>query len=329
MKRRSFITKGAAGLAASLSLPAFSFAHTKEGWGCVRSSNEVEANMLIRGLKAPFTILQISDTHISCDAEPDKAYEEYSGRMGRAFPTVVHYKTKEKVAPLEGFAAMMELAKEAEVDFMALTGDIINYPSATAVREVLNLVKATNIPYVYTAGNHDWHYEGMAGSADQLRAEWAEKRLKPLYDGNPLFASSIRNGVNVVTIDNSTYQVNEEQFAFYKKQRARPEPVALFVHIPLYMPNLKTGSCGHPEWGAAVDKGFEIERRERWPASGNKSSTEAFLKEVMRTEKLIGIFAGHYHRSATMSYKDQHQYISGAGFNGQYRLIRFSPLVLK
>src|SRR5690606_4013625 len=146
--------------------------------------------------------------------------------------------------------------------------------------------------------------------ADQLRAEWTENRLKPLYDGNRLYSSNIRNGLNVVTIDNSTYQVNEEQLAFYRKQRARPEPIVLFVHIPLYTPNLGASSCGHPEWGAAVDNGYEIERRERWPASGNKPSTEVFLKEVMETEKLTGIFVGHYHRSTAMSYNGQHQYIS-------------------
>ncbi len=62
-------------------------------------------------------------------------------------------------------------------------------------------------------------------------------------------------------IDNSTYQVNDEQVACYKQQIRKPEPVALFVHIPLYINSMRM-CCGHPEWGAATDKNFEIERRE-------------------------------------------------------------------
>lgn len=314
-------------MAASLSLPALSFGNNREAWNCVRSSTEVEANLLVKGLAAPFTILQVSDAHISHDGEADKKYETYSRRMGNAFPTVIHHKTKERVAPLEGFAAMMEFAKESEVDFLALTGDITNYPSTTAVDAVMELVEATGIPYVYTAGNHDWHYEGMAGSADELRAEWCGKSLKPLYNSkNPLYASTVRGGLNLVTIDNSTYQVNDEQLDFYRQQQARPEPMVLFMHIPIYMPNLGTSSCGHPQWGAAADRGYEIERRQRWPEAGNSPSTTAFVNEVMATERLTGIFAGHYHRSTAMSFNDKHQYISGSAFNGQYRLIRFSPL---
>jgi len=313
-------------MVASLSLSSFSFGHKNEEWGCVRSSTEVETTVMVSGLGNPYTVLQVSDSHISCDAEADKEFEVYSKRMGSAFPTVLHYKTKEQIAPLDGFAALMDFARESNTDFIALTGDIINYPSATAVHAVQQLVDSTGIPYVYTAGNHDWHYEGMKGSAEELHATWSEKRLKPLYHGgNPLFSSRIEGGLNIVTLDNSTYQVNDEQLKFYKAQRARPEPIVLFVHIPLYMPNLSAASCGHPEWGAATDKGFEIERRERWPETGNKPSTVEFVKEVMATERLTGVFAGHYHRATTMSFNTVHQYIAGAAFNGQYRLIKFVP----
>src|SRR5690606_30872295 len=299
MKRRSFLKTGGAGMAAALSIPALSFgAHRRQGGGAfARSSTEVEATVMVEGLAAPYTVLQVSDSHISHDGEADEAYKMYSSRMGNAYPTVVHPKTKERVAPLAGFVAMMELAKESEVDFIALTGDIVNYPSTTAVEAVREAVEATGIPYTYTAGNHDWHYEGMAGSAEELRAEWSEKGLKPLYNGgNPLYGSTVVNGLNLVTIDNSTYQVNREQLDFYRRQASRPEPIVLFMHIPLYMPTLGTGSSGHPEWGAAVDRGYEVERRERWPESGNNPETVAFVKEVMATTRLTGIFVGHYHR---------------------------------
>lgn len=329
MKRRSFLKKGAVAAAASLSIPALSLGAQRGARGAefARTSTDVEATIMVKGLPGPYTVLQVSDSHISHDGEADEKYKTYSSRMGKAYPTVIHPKTKERVAPLAGFAAMMEMAKESEVDFIALTGDIVNYPSTTAVEAVRKAVEATGIPYNYTAGNHDWHYEGMAGSADELRAEWSEKGLKPLYNGgNPLYGSSLANGLNLVTIDNSTYQVNQEQLDFYRRQLSRPEPIVLFMHIPIYMPTLGAGSCGHPQWGAAVDRGYEVERRERWPESGNSPTTVAFVKEVMATKRLTGIFVGHYHRSTAMSFNGIHQYISGSAFNGQYRLIRFLPL---
>ena len=52
-------------------------------------------------------------------------------------------------------------------------------------------LEASGVPYLYVAGNHDWHYEGLPGAEAALRAEWAEKRLKPLYQGrHPLMAAA-------------------------------------------------------------------------------------------------------------------------------------------
>lgn len=125
-------------------------------------------------------------------------------------------------------------------------------------------------------------------------------------------------------MDNSTYQINEEQLEFYKKQKSLGYPIALFVHIPLYMPSMNI-CCGHPKWGAEVDRNYKIERRERWPSSGNNASTVEFVKQVMDTEKLAGIFTGHWHSSRTIAYKDKYQHIAGSALNGQFKRLRFLP----
>ncbi len=329
INRRSFLTKTSLGAGASFYLPALSaFApSSKTSWQCVHTTNTMQTTIAFTGLNKPVTILQIADTHISCDNESDKEYEQFSARMNKAFLQTKHYKTGEPTTTTECFKEMMAMAKEEQVDLIALVGDIVNYPSATAVEFVRSAVEATGLPHIYTAGNHDWHYEGMKGSSDDLRSEWCEKRLKPLYTGSNLFYSShIVGGINMVTIDNSTYQVNEEQLAFFRNQLKRAEPVALFVHIPLYMPSMRMCS-GHPQWGAATDKNNELERRERWSAQGNLPSTTAFIREVMAAEKLTGVFAGHWHQYYSMSQGRINQHLALPGFNGQYRMIRFQPLV--
>ena len=329
INRRSFIAKTSLGASAALGLPALpSLASPQQDpWQCVHNSNNMQTIISLNGLPAPVTVLQIADTHISCDNESDREYEQYSARMNRAFLERKHYKTGEPTTTMACFKEMMEMAKQENVDLIALVGDIVNYPSATAVEFVRSAVEVAGIPHIYTAGNHDWHYEGMKGSSDELRKEWCEKRLKPLYTGSNLFYSSdIVGGINMVTIDNSTYQVNEEQLTFFRDQLKKAEPVALFVHIPLHMQSMRM-CCGHPQWGAASDKNNEIERRERWSASGNQASTVAFVKEVMAAKKLTGIFAGHWHQYYSISQRQVNQHLALPGFNGQYRMIRFQPLV--
>lgn len=279
----------------------------------------------ITGIQKPVKVLQIADTHISCDDETDKPFEQYSARMNKAFLAPKHYKTGQPSTTTANFKELMQLAVQEKVDLIALVGDIVNYPSATAVNFVKTEVDKTGIPYIYTAGNHDWHYEGLPGSSEQLRNEWCAKRLQPLYTSpSILYSANLVGGINMVTIDNSTYQVNAEQVEFYKDQLKRPEPLALFVHIPLYLSSMRI-CCGHPDWGAAVDDGFEVERRQRWPASGNQPTTTAFVQLVKDTPRLAGVFAGHWHQFYSITEGNVKQLLALPGFNGQYRLIQFQP----
>lgn len=329
ISRRSFIGKSAIGTGTAMGiglLPSFEPARKKD-WQCIHNTNAMQTVIAMQDIAKPVKVLQIADTHISCDNESDKEYEQYSARMNKAFLQTKHYKTGEPTTTVACFKELMEVAKKENVDMIALVGDIVNYPSATAVEFVRGEVAATGIPYIYTAGNHDWHYEGMSGPADALRKEWCNNRLKPLYtSSNPLYSSTIVGGINMVMIDNSTYQVNEEQVAFYEQQIKKAEPVALFVHIPLYINSMRM-SCGHPSWGAASDKNFEIERREKWDTAGNKRSTVEFLQQVQKTEKLAGVFAGHWHQYYSISHQHIHQHLALPGFNAQHRLITFEPWI--
>lgn len=100
-----------------------------------------------------------------------------------------------------------------------MIGDVFSFPSEVAIEWVLAKLKKTGIPYIYIVGNHDWHYEGMGGSLEALRGRWIEKRLLPLYQGNnPLMAAYDIKGIRFLAIDNSTYQINDAQLAFFKEQ---------------------------------------------------------------------------------------------------------------
>jgi len=184
-------------------------------------------------------------------------------------------------------------AIKQKVDFLALTGDIFSFPSQAAVDWVLQKLSDTGIPFAYVAGNHDWHYEGMKGSSQQLRQTWSEKHLKPMYQGSkPLYAAYDFNGVRFVCIDNSTYEILPEQLAFFRVQTQSDIPLILLMHIPLYMPGRSMGfGCANPNWGETSDRNFRIERREKWRKGGHtKVTMDFYVPQIVSAHNATGYY---------------------------------------
>ena len=270
----------------------------------------------VPGLRKSLTVLHITDAHVSIVDAAEAQYHAYSTRMDNA------YRDHD---PATHFTALMTMAVEHHVDLIVLTGDIVNNPSKSSVAFIHKAIQSAGIRALYIAGNHDWHYEGMDGAPDTLRETWQRARLLPLYDGgNPLCHAFQCDGVNFVAIDNSTYQVNEAQLAFYEQEVARDLPVVLLVHIPIYVTPWRESvvACGDPRWGWEKDKNYVIERRQRWSKSGNLPSTVAFVERVKRTENLVAVLAGHIHVPWEERLSDSAmQYVTAAAYDGSSRLI--------
>ncbi len=304
----------------------------KHQFTTVHSFSDYDATIAINGLKETTKILHMADSHVSVSDKEEEKYHKYSARMDNAYKSVPHYKTGKNTTPVHSFLELMELAKNQNVDMVALTGDIINNPSNSSVKFVLESLLKTGIPSVYIAGNHDWHYEGMNGAMATLRQTWIKNRLLPLYRGsNPFYSSHIIGGINFIAIDNSTYQINEEQLIYFKEQTTLSIPIVLLMHIPLYLPkdaerdNIAT--CGDPRWGWDTDKNYEIEKRERWSPDGNLPSTIQFLEFAKSSTNLVAIIVGHTHRPRADKFSETAvQYVTGRSVDGQHRLIVFEPL---
>jgi len=276
----------------------------------------------------PSRVFHITDTHLSMDDDRGLKYQKYSQRMAGAYKSNVHFQTGEKYSTKESFEWTLKRAKEEKADFLALTGDIFSFPSEAAVDWILTKLNETGIPFAYVAGNHDWHYEGMKGSAMQLRDIWTEKHLKPMYQGkDPLFASYDINGLRFICIDNSTYEILPDQLQFFKEQLNSSLPIILLMHIPLYMPGRSIAyGCAHPEWGYETDRNFEIERREKWRKGGHTKFTFDFYNEVFRATNLLTILAGHTHLSTLDVKNGIPQVVSSHNATGYFSDIRISTL---
>lgn len=332
MKRRSFFRKASAAvLGTGLTTSSFANTATKKIKRPVKVAATIDQHEVFfyaEVINESIKVVHIADTHLFKDDERGIPYQEFSSRMAKAYNQTTHFKTGVSTNPEEAFEQTLAIAKEVNADVITLIGDIFSFPSEAAIEWVLSKLKDTGIPYIYTAGNHDWHYEGMEGALTTLRDTWIEKRLLPLYQGNhPLMAAYDIKGIRFLAIDNSTYEINEEQLAFFTEHVKSGIPLVLLVHIPMYAPGKKMAfGCGNPNWGANTDRNFELERRPRWPEDGHTETTLNFHRKVFTAPNLLGIFTGHVHRNSIELIKGKPQIVADDNASGGYLDINFLPM---
>jgi len=276
----------------------------------------------------PLRILHITDNHISLDdVDPPR-----TTRMYNAFAHTSDHFSKRSSSPKAEFTSLLQRAKKQKVDLIALGGDLINYPSPKTVSWVKKQLasEAPGIPYIYTAGNHDWHEEGITIDKryDSQRLLQLGRTLQPLFDGSAaradasagpgaghLYGHATVRGVDVFFVDNSNHQVNEEQLRYATSllQQNSSSPAVLLMHMPLKLeatPTLEPKYlCGHPEWGAATDELYNVELRPRWPKEGNSPSTQAFIELIQKHSapegRLAALLTGHVHKDFSSMLEDK------------------------
>ena len=331
MKRRSFIQRTT--LLGGIGLSPFSFGFSSNKNDLLQSNvyvtmDQEKVSFYAEKIKENIKVVHIADTHLFMDDDRGIHYTEFSKRMAKAYNQTTHFKTREKTNPMECFENTLAYAKQVNADVITLVGDIFSFPSELAVEWVNSKLEATGIPYIYVAGNHDWHYEGMSGKLDTLRDTWIDNRLLSLYQGNnPLMAAYDIKGIRFLAIDNSTYEINDEQLAFFSHHAESGMPLVLLVHIPMYVPGKSISfGCGNPNWNASTDRNYKLERRPRWPEDGHSKTTFKFYNEVFNASNLLGIFTGHIHKNSIEIINGKPQIVSDDNASGGYLDIDFLNL---
>jgi DNA repair exonuclease SbcCD nuclease subunit len=262
----------------------------KKGIHFLSTNGELTSTIKIPDYKDSLKILQITDIHISIADSNEAGMMKYGERMHKAYSNPrKHFALDTSETTFQYFNDILQKAKKQNVNLLLLTGDIVNFPSVASVKYVYNKLTETGIPWLYTSGNHDWHYEGLPGSIDSLRDTWTKKALLPLYSGNnPLFYSTVIHGINFVGIDNSTGEVNEAQIRFLREQLTKPEPIMMISHIPYSLNN-----------------------------KPNKPGMAAFTEIITsNSDKITAIFTGHEHRFSFYFTGNLCQYTTMASFQG-------------
>ncbi len=281
-------------------------------------------------VKETVKLFVISDTHLWMSDSREDPYRQYSERMAAAYHNNRHFLTGEPTTSREAFLRTLDLAKQSGADAIALLGDICSYPSEAAIEFVAATLDSVGVPWFYTFGNHDWHYEGYEGTEVEQRAMWAQRRFKPLFrDYNPLIYSVDVKGLRLIMLDTGVYEILPEQLRIFRQEMKTRKPTLLLCHVPFYAPGFTTSyGVGHPEWNAANDRNYKLERRPRWPEAGHTPVTFAMWKEVLkahRNHKLLASFAGHVHRMTTSVVGPWVQFTTAPNLAGGYYEVTVEP----
>lgn len=341
--RRSFLKKGLVGstLLAASSLNCEQVLAGKvsghpstKGNSIISTVEDTKVQIFSKDVRQPVRLVLISDTHLWMSDEREAPFRQYSDRMSKAYNQTRHFRTLAATQPKEQFEKTMEMVRSTRPDALFLLGDIVSYPSEAAIEWAKSLLDQTGVDYYYISGNHDWHYEGMPGSEIELRAEWTRRRLAPLYRGNdPLIYSVDIQGLRVLMLDNSTYEILPRQLQFFRDELKNNRPTLLMSHCPFYAPGFPVSyGCGHPEWKASTDRNYQIERRPQWPEKGHTAITFDFWNSIVegyQRHHLLATFSGHVHRQSSSMIAGWPQFTLKPNLSGAYLEVTVNPLPSK
>jgi len=283
----------------------------------------------VEGLRQSVKALHLGDLHMAVVDERDSDRLEVCVGKGERF----HHRHANNDAdgntiPQEtAFRHILEVAKQEQVDVLALIGDIVDFPAAANVEYAAGLIEECGIPSVYTSGNHDWCFFGEEQTAAVRRTFWP--RLDSLTGGEPAFSRREIGGLQFVTVDNSIYQVEEDQLEFMRQALARGLPTVLLCHIPISLPTLR-GAVMEAMNGSPImmaDPDWAPEQRIENFVDETTTATHEFVRLVNQAENLVAILTGHCHLHHVDAINPwAAQYLAPPGYAGEYGLFDFQPL---
>lgn len=287
----------------------------------VAPADDGTATIRIEGLARSLAILHLTDSHMAEGDARDPQTEAYLTRTRELF----EQRTPGGVSARQVFQETLAAAARRGVDGVVLTGDIVHFPSHAGLDIVRQGLGGVGAPFLYTLGNHDWHFPHLPWCEETRREHYP--RFHDLTGGAPACQSLELGGVRLIALDNSTYQVGAQQVAFLRQELATGQPCLLFIHIPLWAETLAPAVI--ERWQApivmAAVHGWTAETRAQWKVAETSASTRACFELLTGSESdnLAGIFCGHVHFAHVHTYRDgRYQYVTAPGFAGGRRFIR-------
>ena len=236
------------------------------------------------GATTPFSVLHISDTHLT-DAYSDE--DQWKQRL--KVRSTAHFGGFQEAALRESVAWA-----KANCDNLLHTGDVIDWHS----RKNLDLVKKYLGKECFGAiGNHEYtlyHYlekdSGVRKSVEEMR-----ELLAGYYPFTIEFDSRVINGVNFVSLDDALGKVTAGQVKRFRAEVAKGLPIVLLKHVPFYTDFIWTAAQKYWNSGTRYHSMAIPQRKHEALIQVNDPLTRDFIAYLKTVKELKAVLAGHEH----------------------------------
>ena len=311
--RRDFLTRGccaAGGLLATAALPALAddpsvFPNRGEFERLSLQFFEIDA-----GATKPFTLLHISDTHLTA-AYPDdipRAVRRAPGRT-RTFGGRQEEAWRDSIA----------WAKR-HVDYLVHTGDLVDWHSRANFDLVKKYFGEAGPMMFGCIGNHE-HNAGLNdGNHTEEEKKAAFDQMAAAFPFDVTFSSTVVNGVNFIGLDNNVGPISADQATRFEAEVKKGIPIILCMHCPFVLRGVAHAARRY--W--RFDKKYKlIPDVSNWHENFKENAD--FVAYLRAQPLLKGILCGHGHYGVVDQFSPTaKQYMVAANFffHGQEFTIR-------
>ena len=311
ISRRNFLT-GVGGLVAVSQLPSFADNPAVFPERGKFERLQLACQRVSAGATVPFSILHISDTHLT-EAYPDEPDAE--GKLRSKERRTRTFGGRQEEALRDSLA----WAKQ-NVDYVLHTGDLIDWQSQAN----FDLVKKYYGGAMFgSMGNHEFYTylpgEKMTGQESFKERSWP--LLKAAYPVAPRFHAQIVNGVNFVCLDGVFGTVQPDLVEKFKAEVKKGLPIVLCMHVPFHTDGIWRCSCKY--WNG-VNKKYRNaavpDPRGDYKRQKEDPTTRDFIAYLKGEKLLKAILAGHLPSTVQERFSPTAvQYVVGGnyGFVGQ------------
>ena len=172
--------------------------------------------------------------------------------------------------------AVNQINEEDNLDFVMITGDLIDTPFEKELRAAISHLNNLNSPWYFAFGNHDRCVGGYLTTPVYLEM-LKETNKKHKYNSS-YYSFVPKKGFRVIVLDNiitdkitSQGYIGEEQYRWLKKEldKSTKDTVLIFMHIPVIEP---------------------------FPSPNHRLKNSSQIMSLIESYKNpIGVFQGHYH----------------------------------
>ena len=241
------------------------------------------------GLERPFSVLHISDTHLTA-ADADEGVKKLALSRQRT----LCFGGRQEEALRDSIA----WAKE-HCDCLVHTGDLIDWQSRANFALVRKYFGAGMTGCL---GNHEFSPSMWLSEPKEAPTEAFKDRSRELlaaaYPFDVSVQSTIVNGVNFVTMDDVYGTVTPRQVERFSAEVKKGLPIVLCLHVPLYTERILRANAHF--WNGDSPKFRKEDVAREWAAGDFRrqredAATQAFLAALKAEPLLKAILAGHLH----------------------------------